>query len=614
MARSTFWFDRDSLSGLARQLKGSTSAPPSTYGTSPPRAPVIARAPVVVPEARATPRTARVVDELSRVRFEAIARWLASPAARTGDLRLLTIELFTEALELLELSSVSLWRADTSRTRLTGLFSRKRASARHAIPTDIELDRESPLGDLLTRETTEMLVRVGEHPMGAYLVAAVDVDASTAIVVTRRSDEGTQLLLVERPLLRRWTDDERHVVEAIANVLALATSVHEHATQAEIRRAQETRARSQHATLMRLARSPNMGLVDPMPMFREITEAATQVLGIERTSIWFYYGGQSGQTSQRGIVCRDLYIAGPGRHENGVELEATAFPAYFDALRTERSIAAHDAHTDVRTREFSEPYLRPLGIFAMLDAPIRAGGRMVGVLCHEHVGQPRFWTVEEEQFAGALADLVALALEASERRRAEEDRRERDVQLRKYSDALLALTRSDRISRGDLDLAVQEITAAATEHLQLGRSSVWLYNPDRTAIHCADLFRTDSNQHESGLELGSDQFPGYFRALREERVISAVDARTDGRTREFTESYLTPLGIHAMLDAPIRVGNRMVGVLCNEHLGAPRVWKIEEEQFASSLADLVALAMESAERKQAEEELRQTLALMSARA
>src|SRR5690606_20803517 len=38
---------------------------------------------------------------------------------------------------------------------------------------------------------------------------------------------------------------------------------------------------------------------------------------------------------------------------------------------------------------------------------------------HEHVGARRDWLVEEQDFAGSIADMVSLALEAFDRRRAE---------------------------------------------------------------------------------------------------------------------------------------------------------------------------------------------------
>ncbi len=55
----------------------------------------------------------------------------------------------------------------------------------------------------------------------------------------------------------------------------------------------------------------------------------------------------------------------------------------------------------------------------MLDAPIRRGEVLHGVVCHEHVGDAIEWGGDAIQFAASVADFVALALESRERRRAE---------------------------------------------------------------------------------------------------------------------------------------------------------------------------------------------------
>ncbi|MDQ3263267.1 MAG: GAF domain-containing protein [Myxococcota bacterium] len=81
------------------------------------------------------------------------------------------------------------------------------------------------------------------------------------------------------------------------------------------------------------------------------------------------------------------------------------------ALKTERTIAAHDAHVDPRTSWFSTVYLKPLNINSMLDVPIMVNEKMVGVVCHEQVGPARSWNADEEKFAYLMASLVALALE-----------------------------------------------------------------------------------------------------------------------------------------------------------------------------------------------------------
>src|SRR5262249_52305954 len=99
-----------------------------------------------------------------------------------------------------------------------------------------------------------------------------------------------------------------------------------------------------------------------------------------------------------------------------------------------------------------------------------------------------------------------------------------------------------------------------------------------------------ANRHESGAVLPREVAPAYFDALEHERVIAAADAGTDPRTREFLESYLKPNGIGAMLDVPLRQNNATVGVLCAEHVGDARTWTIDEQNFAISTANLIAVA------------------------
>jgi diguanylate cyclase (GGDEF)-like protein/PAS domain S-box-containing protein len=145
---------------------------------------------------------------------------------------------------------------------------------------------------------------------------------------------------------------------------------------------------------------------------REITEATTNTLKIERASVWLYNKERSK------IQCIDLYEWSKSHHSQGIELAAVDYPAYFQALKQERTIAAQDAHTDPRTKEFSKLYLSPLGITSMLEAPIWLSGEMVGVVCHEVVGTAHEWTLEEQNFAGSIADLVSLAMKEWERQQA----------------------------------------------------------------------------------------------------------------------------------------------------------------------------------------------------
>lgn len=206
--------------------------------------------------------------------------------------------------------------------------------------------------------------------------------------------------------------------------------------------------------------------------------------------------------------------------------------------------------------------------------------------------------------AGAPACMTGAVIDITERRQAEEALREAQNRRTHQNRVLLDLAQSRSAGSGNLEAALRELTEAAARTLDVERASVWLYRQDGTAIRCADLFERTRERHQSGAELRASRFPAYFAALEAERTISVQDAATDARTQEFASGYLEPLGISSVLDAPIRMHGRVVGVVRHEHAGPARQWSSDEESFAASLAGLMGLALEAGERWQAEQALR----------
>ncbi len=165
----------------------------------------------------------------------------------------------------------------------------------------------------------------------------------------------------------------------------------------------------QRSTLLALTKNTAIDAGARAPAFQEICKAASQALDAARVSIWYY------DTDREAIVCEELYEQGADTHSSGQTLFQKDFPGYFSCLREERVLAAHDAHTDAATAEFSSVYLTPLGINSMLDAPVRFEGKLWGVVCTEHVGPPRTWSTEEQTFGASIADFAARALSAERR-------------------------------------------------------------------------------------------------------------------------------------------------------------------------------------------------------
>ena len=128
------------------------------------------------------------------------------------------------------------------------------------------------------------------------------------------------------------------------------------------------------------------------------------------------------------------------------------------------------------------------------------------------------------------------------------------------------------------------------------RVSVWLYDEEKESISTSGIYSLNRNIFIDGLTLYKKDFPIYFKALDGNSIIDAHDAINDLRTREFSETYLKPNGITSMLDVPIRVRDKVVGVICHEHVGPKRVWTKEEYAYVSSVAELFALSIETADK------------------
>jgi hypothetical protein len=186
-----------------------------------------------------------------------------------------------------------------------------------------------------------------------------------------------------------------------------------------------------------------------------------------------------------------------------------------------------------------------------------------------------------------------------ERRQAEDSLRAAYDRLRGQQAALAALVHADVFSARDLSATLRQLVEVAARTLGVARVSLWRLTPDVQTLRCDVLFELPAGRHSAGQQLTAADYPDYFAALAASEVITADDARTDPRTREFTAGYLVPLGITSMMEVPVHPN----GVLCHEHVGERRHWLPDEELFAVAVGHLAAHAITHWERRQVLEQL-----------
>ncbi len=173
------------------------------------------------------------------------------------------------------------------------------------------------------------------------------------------------------------------------------------------------------------------------------------------------------------------------------------------------------------------------------------------------------------------------------------------ARLVKQSHALTSLTEHHASPHDTFEQRLRRILQMTATTLEVERVSLWQFDELRTAIECQGLYRASAGVYQCGERLERKSAPAYFDAIERERVIAANDARHDARTMEFSTTYLEPLNIGAMLDVPLKAGSDVSGVLCIEHINGPRVWTVDEQNFAISAANLIAVAVADARRRDA---------------
>jgi PAS domain S-box-containing protein len=289
--------------------------------------------------------------------------------------------------------------------------------------------------------------------------------------------------------------------------------------------------------------------------------------------------------------------------------DISPFPAVISRLRDNSVIAINKRNSEM----FGIPQADAVGLTTTdyyadlthrerLREPLETTGMADDVLLHlKRPSGETFWarasarmiTWDNEPavltvFEDISAQLTAQqALEASQQRLAAQSR------------ALTSLTASHADPNDTFEHRLRGILEMAATTLQVERVSLWRFDHSRAVIECAGMFRLSGHFHESGDRLTRESAPAYFDAIEAERVIAAADARTDARTRGFRASYLDPLNIKAMLDVPLRRGHDVIGVFCAEHVGSTRTWTADEQNFAISTANLIAVAFADERRREA---------------
>jgi len=360
----------------------------------------------------------------------------------------------------------------------------------------------------------------------------------------------------------------------------------------------EVRAQSrQHEAVAELGRCALLNL-DIDTLLKGVTSLISAALDVEVCSFW--------ERLPESDTLRRRASVGPGTEiQTPPELTIGDHSQIGCAALLNEPVISQDLEHETRFRP--SPFLQKGNVASTITVPVHDGA-LYGVLAacspHKHkFGQ------NEVFFLQTVANVLSSALA---RKQSEAEILELNTNLQGANNELRAnesrLLQGNQIStdlmrlrvrsHDELQQALHQITEAATIMLDIERSSVWLFNEEGDSMRCLDLYERGPQRHSSGFEMREGE--NYFPTIKAQRVIVADDVQTHPATRGYWESYFKPNGIGSILDVALVVGGKHVGVLCSEHVGAPRPWQAENRTFASAVASVCSLVLESYERSRAE--------------
>lgn len=153
------------------------------------------------------------------------------------------------------------------------------------------------------------------------------------------------------------------------------------------------------------------------------------------------------------------------------------------------------------------------------------------------------------------------------------------------------------LEREEIDSIMIDFASRITSVLKIERMSVWLFNQTHDAIVSLGEYDKHEQRFQKDRLLFKADYPLYFKMLEENRIVVANDATSHPATAELTNDYLKAHNIVSLMDVPLRIAGEMIGVMCFEKCGSPKIFNEQEQSFALSLSIVFASNMEARHRR-----------------
>jgi len=344
-----------------------------------------------------------------------------------------------------------------------------------------------------------------------------------------------------------------------------------------------------NAVLSELTKTPEISAGDLKVAAEMIARYGCYAANVSVVAIWQF------SKRKNTLTCIMAYDADIDEIVEKSDYDMSADPNYAEKLINER--AAMITCID----DFPPSYLAcNKDLCAMVEAPILVNGKLYGTIsieqrqCEQYP-RGRIWKKEEQHFASSLADIMSSAVFGANIKYAN-----------KLQEALSLITKSPELSVGLLESTAKLLTEEGCRTIDAHRVSIWISVPPKEYFQCISGYAAATQEHYIQNDYDERKWAIILDHLKSERLyvidnISEFENLSGIKDERYPDTC-------ALLYASIRTGGEFAGLVCFEQdncdeYPGERIWSREEKDFASSIADFMAISLVSAEREKANNEL-----------
>ncbi|QTD41125.1 bifunctional diguanylate cyclase/phosphodiesterase [Sporosarcina sp. Te-1] len=177
------------------------------------------------------------------------------------------------------------------------------------------------------------------------------------------------------------------------------------------------------------------------------------------------------------------------------------------------------------------------------------------------------------------------------------------TELQKQQQYIFSHAKELKLSHQSMRDILKELCKGIADIMNCERVSIWLYNENHNRLTAQNFYDSHHSHHYSGQVLERSDYPSYFSAIEQERVLAIDDIENDTSMEELKQWYFHHAdSIVGLIDATILLSRGLGGVLCCETRNK-RIWTSLDKILMAAIADMVSFIFDRLYRIEMEEHL-----------